>query len=148
MHCEELQHLREKCKVSLLAQFYRHVTEEIRFSKRLQMTSTYYAILLYGGIITLHKSWPSGLRSSILSIFLLIMGITFLRTCELSLQNNREWLDFVNYNYFCLYCRMETALKRNNKLQETYSKEIFSTYYWIHVVACIITIVITVLWKS
>ena len=130
----------ESIKKDFLITQYKHLAEEVRFSKRQQMMGTWYVLFFYAAIVNTHKSWPTfespdtHWTAIIVSIFPLLIGLLFIRSCQKSQHNNNRMVKKV---------RKEFPLPKNMTEGEVVcSINISCLYYLIHILAFAISVLI------
>lgn len=126
----------------LITQF-QHLAEEVRFSKRQQMMATWYILLLYGVIVHTYESWAFlkyiRVLPIIFSLFLLLMGLLFIRSCKISQEINNKMIEEVRKEF-----KLCDKMIKNQYAISCCSIKVDSLYYLIHFFACIVTILIII----
>jgi len=129
----------EDMEKEFLITYFKHLAEEIRFSKRQQMMATWYLLLLYGVIAKTYKDWFGFTKwlPIIISILLFGMGYFFICSCKRSQCKNNKWVIDIRKKFkLC-----DKIIGNQNDIPCRPDMVTF-LYYVIHSFACGITILI------
>lgn len=96
----------ESIEKDLLITQFKHLAEEVRFSKRQQMMATWYILLIYSAIVHTYKRWAflkyTWVLPIIISLIFLLIGLYFIRSCKFSQENNNYRIRKVRERFmFC-----------------------------------------------
>lgn len=112
---------------------HQSIRSEVEFSKRQQLAITNYTLILFGAIIGLYMKFGASIFSAViifaLSLFILAISICFLKSCQISQENNNAIIKEIRCK-FPVYDKITKGVKK----KKTYSDHIIYAYSGILVI--------------